>query len=52
MTARAKEITALATPYAFLQYTVIPFGVRNASATFQRLVNTVLCVLDDIERGT
>lgn len=55
LTQCAKEITAFVTPDAFLQYTVMPFGVRNASVTFQRLVNTVMhglpgreAYLDDI----
>ncbi|KAK7909313.1 hypothetical protein WMY93_013997 [Mugilogobius chulae] len=55
LTPRAKEICAFATSDAFLQYTVMPFGVRNAPATFQRLVNRVLrgvpgceAYLDDI----
>lgn len=42
LTPRAREISAFVTPDAFLQYTVMPFVVRNAPATFQRLVNTVL----------
>lgn len=33
---------AFATPDHFLQYTVMPFGMCNAPATFQRLINTVL----------
>ncbi|KAK7918866.1 hypothetical protein WMY93_010150 [Mugilogobius chulae] len=55
LTPRAKEVCAFVTPDAFLQYTVMPFGVRNAPATFQRLVNLVLrgvpgcdAYLDDI----
>lgn len=55
LTERAKEISAFVTPDAFLQYTVMPFGVRNAPATFQRIVNKVLAgvhgceaYLDDI----
>ncbi|KAK7929155.1 hypothetical protein WMY93_005550 [Mugilogobius chulae] len=55
LTQRAKEICAFVTPDSFLQYTVMPFGVRNAPATFQRLVNSVLrgvpgceAYLDDI----
>ena len=42
LTARASEISAFATPDDFLQYNVLAFGMRNAPATFQRLVNTVL----------
>lgn len=55
LSTRASEICAFVTPDHFLQYTVMPFGLRNAPATFQRLMNTVLCgvrncdvYLDDI----
>ncbi|XP_076877760.1 uncharacterized protein LOC143526887 isoform X2 [Brachyhypopomus gauderio] len=55
LTKRASDISAFSTPDAFLQYTVMPFGLRNAPATFQRLMNLTLgdvknCVayLDDI----
>lgn len=41
-TARASEISAFVTPDHFLQYVVMAFGMRNAAATFQRLVNLVL----------
>ncbi len=46
---RGKEISTFVTPDAFLQYTVMPFGVHNACATFQRLVNTVLFGLSGCE---
>lgn len=49
LTPQAKEISAFLTPDTFLQYTVMPFGVRNAPATFQRLVNTVLSGLSGCE---
>lgn len=42
LTFRAKEISAFVTPDHFLQYTAIAFGLRNAPATFQRLINGVL----------
>lgn len=42
LTHRAKGISAFVTPDAFLQYTVMPFSVRNAPVTFQRMVNRVL----------
>lgn len=55
LTPRAREISAFVTPDTFLQYTVMPFGMRNAPATFQRLMNKVLmglsgcaAYLDDI----
>ena len=42
LTPRASDISAFVTPDDFLQYSVMAFGMRNAPATFQRLVNTVL----------
>ena len=42
LSARACEISAFVTPDSFQQYTVMAFGMRNAPATFQRLVNCVL----------
>lgn len=42
LTPRASDISAFVTPDHFLQYTVMPFGLRNAPATFQRLMSTVL----------
>lgn len=45
LTERAKEISAFVTPDDFLQYTVMAFGMRNAPATFQRLMNVVLAGL-------
>lgn len=45
LTPRAKEVT----PDSFLQYTVMPSGVRNAPATFQRLVNSILAGLSGCE---
>lgn len=42
LTEKASEISAFVTPDYFLQYTVMAFGMCNAPATFQRLVNLVL----------
>lgn len=42
LTPQASEISAFITPDSFLQYTAMAFGLRNAPATFQRLVNLVL----------
>lgn len=42
LTPRAAEISAFVTPDNFLQCKVMAFGLRNAPATFQRLVNLVL----------
>uniref|UniRef100_A0A1A8GVS8 Gypsy retrotransposon integrase-like protein 1 n=2 Tax=Nothobranchius korthausae TaxID=1143690 RepID=A0A1A8GVS8_9TELE len=46
LTAAAKEASAFVTPDEFLEYTVMPFGMRNAPATFQRLINTVIADLE------
>ena len=42
LTARAKPKTAFSTPEGLFQYTVLPFGVHGAPATFQRLMDRVL----------
>ncbi len=42
LTSRASDISAFVTPDNFLQYSVMAFGMRNAPATFQRLINIVL----------
>lgn len=42
LSARASDISAFVTPDNFMQYTVMPFGLKNAPACFQKLVNTVL----------
>ncbi len=49
LTERAKEISAFVTPDHFLNYTVMVFGLRNAPATFQRLVNHVIEGMYNVE---
>ena len=39
LTDRAKEVSAFVTPEGLYHYTVMPLGMKNAPATFQRLVN-------------
>ena len=38
LTQRAREISAFVTPSGLYQYKVMPFGMKNAPATFQRMV--------------
>lgn len=52
---RAKTISALVTPTGLYEFTVLPFGIRNAPATFPWLMNFltadlegVRCYLDDL----
>ena len=42
LTYRAKAKTAFTTPEGLFQYTVLPFGVHGAPATFQRMMDRVL----------
>eukprot|EP00079_Xenopus_tropicalis_P020074 XP_012810580.1 PREDICTED: uncharacterized protein LOC105945996 [Xenopus tropicalis] len=37
-----QEKSAFITPYGLFQFTVMPFGMKNAPATFQRVVNQLL----------
>lgn len=43
---RVQEILAFITPSGLYSYTVRPFGIRNAPATFQRLMNRVVSGLE------
>ncbi len=42
LTERAREISAFSMPSGLFSYEVISFGLRNAPATFQRLMNRVI----------
>ena len=45
LTERAKKLSAFVTPDGFCQYKVMPFGMKNSSATFQRRINTITSCL-------
>ncbi|MCU7801257.1 MAG: reverse transcriptase, partial [gamma proteobacterium symbiont of Lucinoma myriamae] len=49
LTERAKEVSAFVTPNGLYQYKVMPFGMKNSPATFQRLINTLTAGLDGCE---
>ena len=46
---RAKEISAFVTPDGLYQYKVMPFGMRNVPATFQRFINQVTAEVEGCE---
>ena len=49
LTERAKEISAFVTPDGLYHYKVMPFGMKNSPATFQRLINTITAGLEHCE---
>ena len=49
LTQRAREIAAFVTPSGLYQYKVMPFGMKNAPATFQRMVNKLVRDIDGCE---
>ena len=48
LTARAKEISAFVTPDGLYQYRVMPFGMKNSQATFQRMMNHCMQELPNV----
>ncbi|XP_076031970.1 uncharacterized protein LOC143019877 [Oratosquilla oratoria] len=44
----AKEITAFVTPDGLYHFNVMPFGLRNSPATYQRLINTLITGLPGV----
>lgn len=49
LTERAKEISAFVSPDGLYQYKVMPFGMTNAAATFQRMIHSLLQDLEGCE---
>ena len=48
LTERAKDISAFVTSEGLFACNVMPFGMKNAAATFQRLMNIVVGSLDGV----
>ena len=46
---QAHEISAFVPPSGLCQYMVMPFGMKNAPATFQRMVNKLVGDIDGCE---
>ena len=44
-----KELSAFVTPDGLYRYLVMPFSMKNAPATFQRMINGVMAGLDGCE---
>ena len=49
LTDRAKEISAFVVPSGLYQYKVMPFGMKNSPATFQRMMNQVIADIENCE---
>ena len=49
---RTKEISAFVTPQGMYQYKVMPPGMKDWTATFQRLINKVIPDVKDCEAYT
>ena len=49
LTQRAREISTFVTPNGLYQYKVMLFGMKNAPATFQRMVNKLVRDIDGCE---
>lgn len=49
LTENAKNISAFITPFGLYNYTVMPFGMCNAPATFQRAINYTIQGLEGVK---
>ena len=48
LTEEAQSISAFVTPFGLYEYLVMPFGMRNSPATFQRIMNYILKDLEGV----
>ena len=48
LTEKTTESSAFVTPDGLFEYTLMPFGMKNSPATFQRLVNKVISRLNGV----
>ena len=48
MKAEDAKKTAITTPFGLFEWRFMPFGLKNAPASFQRYIDTLLCSLDFI----
>ena len=48
LTDRAREVSAFVISKGLFEYNVMPFGMKNAPATFQRLINKVIQGLEGV----
>ena len=47
----SREKTAFATPFGLFEFTIMPFGLHSAPATFQRMINHVLSGCQDFAQA-
>ena len=46
---KARKISAFVTPDGLFEYVVMPFGMKCAPATFQRLINSIISGMDGVQ---
>ena len=49
LTERAREVSAFCTPNGLYRYKVMAFGMKNAPATFQRMINHIIADIEGVE---